>query len=99
MNDEEADGAERRPYHLAEVRKDHFAHGRQPAGSALRRRPQCHFVISFNLRRALVFLLSGISLSLLAADKATTGTPAPPLNLEKLLQAPADAVASWDALK
>ena len=27
------------------------------------------------------------------------GEPAPPLNLEKLLQAPTDAVASWEALK
>ncbi len=47
----------------------------------------------------MVFLLSGISFSVLAADKATTGNPAPPLNLEKLLQAPADAGASWDAFK
>jgi len=51
------------------------------------------------MKRALVFLLSGISFSCLAADKASQGDPAPPLNLEKLLQAPADAVASWDALK
>jgi uncharacterized protein (TIGR03435 family) len=51
------------------------------------------------MKRALVFLLSGISFSVLAADKTSTGNPAPPLNLEKLLQAPANAVASWDALK
>jgi uncharacterized protein (TIGR03435 family) len=37
--------------------------------------------------------------SLCAADKAMPGQPAPPLNLEKLLQARPDAVASWDALK
>jgi uncharacterized protein (TIGR03435 family) len=51
------------------------------------------------MKRTLVFLLSGISFLGLAADKASTGHPAPPLNLEKLLQAPADAVASWEALK
>jgi uncharacterized protein (TIGR03435 family) len=51
------------------------------------------------MKRALVFLLCGISFSVLAADKASTGHPAPPLNLEKLLQAPADAVASWESLK
>ena len=51
------------------------------------------------MRKALIFLLTGMSFWGLAADKASTGHPAPPLNLEKLLQAPADAVASWDALK
>jgi len=51
------------------------------------------------MKRAFVFLLSGISFSVLAVDKASTGHPAPPLNLEKLLQAPADAVASWEAFK
>ena len=51
------------------------------------------------MKRALIFLLSGISFSILAADRPSTGDPAPPLNLEKLLQAPGDAVASWDTLK
>ena len=51
------------------------------------------------MKRALVFLLGGISFAALAAEKASSGNPAPPLNLEKLLQAPVDAVASWDALK
>jgi thiol-disulfide isomerase/thioredoxin len=37
--------------------------------------------------------------SLCAADKALPNQPAPPLRLEKLLQAPPDAVATWDALK
>jgi len=51
------------------------------------------------MKRGLILLLSGISFSVLAADKASTGDTAPPLNLEKLLQAPTEAVASWDALK
>ena len=51
------------------------------------------------MKRALILLLSGISFSIFAADRPSTGDPAPPLNLEKLLQAPADAVASWDVLK
>jgi uncharacterized protein (TIGR03435 family) len=34
-----------------------------------------------------------------AADRPRPGQPAPPLHLEKLLQAPPGAVASWDALK
>jgi uncharacterized protein (TIGR03435 family) len=51
------------------------------------------------MKRALVFLLSGISFSVFAADKPSPGEPAPPLHLEKLLQAPTDAVASWEALK
>jgi uncharacterized protein (TIGR03435 family) len=51
------------------------------------------------MKKAIVFLVAGISFSGFAADKAVTGEPAPPLNLEMLLQAPASAVASWDALK
>ena len=51
------------------------------------------------MKRALILLLSGISFSIFAADRPSTGDPAPPLNLEKLVQAPADAVASWEALK
>jgi len=51
------------------------------------------------MKRALILLLSGISFSIFAADRPSTGDPAPPLNLEKLLQATGDAVASWDALK
>ena len=34
-----------------------------------------------------------------ARDMALPDQPAPPLHLEKLLQAPPDAVATWDALK
>jgi uncharacterized protein (TIGR03435 family) len=34
-----------------------------------------------------------------AAERALPNQPAPPLNLEKLLQAPPGAVATWDSLK
>jgi uncharacterized protein (TIGR03435 family) len=51
------------------------------------------------MKKLLVLLVAGISFSGFAGDKAAAGEPAPPLNLEKLLQAPADAVASWEALK
>jgi uncharacterized protein (TIGR03435 family) len=46
---------------------------------------------------ALLAILTIFSLS--AADKALPDRPAPPLHLEKLLQTPPDAVATWDALK
>ncbi len=40
-----------------------------------------------------------MSFSCIAAEKAWPGELAPPLNVEKLLQAPAGTVASWEALK
>src|SRR5258705_86386 len=44
----------------------------------------------------LVLLLNS---SVNAAEKAMPGQPAPPLNVEKLMQAPPGAVATYDALK
>lgn len=48
---------------------------------------------------ALVALLAITTLSATASAELTTGEPAPPLEIETLLQAPSDAQATWPALK
>jgi uncharacterized protein (TIGR03435 family) len=56
------------------------------------------------MKNRICLLLSSLLLTLgsssqIQGAEPTVGTPPPPLQLEKLLQAPADAQASWDALK
>lgn len=51
------------------------------------------------MKKALVLLLAGMSFACPGGEKPLPGETAPPLNLEKLLQTPADAVVSWEALR